>query len=170
VNKAIGFYPSAGIDMTRTQVVSHAGAVLLTETIAAVSLDVVLSGALARWRPRLAVHDPAKVVLDLAVGLAIGGDCLADVAVLRAEPRVFGRVASDPTVSRTIDRLAADADRVLAAIDGARAAARARAWRLARDQAPDHEIDAGSPLVIDVDATLVTAHSEKQGAAPTFSC
>jgi len=127
-----------------------------------------LSGGLARWRPRLAVHDPAKVVLDLAVGLAIGGDCLADVAVLRAEPRVFGRVASDPTVSRTIDRLAADADRVLSAIDTARAAARARAWRLAGEQAPDHGIDAGSPLVIDVDATLVTAHSDKQGAAPTF--
>jgi hypothetical protein len=168
VKKAIGFYPSAGIDMAGTQVVSHAGAVLLTETIAAVGLDTALSGGLARWRRRLAVHDPAKVVLDLAVGLAIGGDCLADVAVLRAEPRVFGPVASDPTVSRTIDRLAADADRVLAAIDTARAAARARAWRLAGDQAPDHGIDAGSPLVIDVDATLVTAHSDKQGAAPTF--
>lgn len=74
------------------------------------------------------MHDPAKVVLDLAVGLALGGDCLADVALLRAEPRVFGRVASDPTVSRTIDRLPADADRVLAAIDGARRARR-RSWR-----------------------------------------
>ena len=106
------------------------------------------------------MHDPAKVVLDLAVGLALGGDCLAEVALLRAEPRVFGRVASDPTVSRTIDRLAADADRVLAATDGARRAARARAWRLAGEQAPDHATDAGSPLVIDVDATLVTAHSD----------
>src|SRR4051794_7183774 len=113
--------------MAGTQGVSHAGAVLLTETIAAVGLDTALSGGLARWRPRLAVHDPAKVVLDLAVGLAIGGDCLADVAVLRAEPRVFGPVASDPTVSRTIDRLAHDATAVLAAIDTARAAARARA-------------------------------------------
>ena len=57
-----------------------------------------------------AVHDPAKIVLDLAVTLALGGDCLADIALLRAEPGVFGRVASDPTVSRTIDVLAADAD------------------------------------------------------------
>ena len=166
--KAIGFYPCPDLDASGQQVVSHAGAVLLTQTIATVGLDHALSAALTRWRPRLAVHDPAKVVLDLAVGLAIGGDCLADVALLRAEPRVFGPVASDPTVSRTIDRLAADADRVLAAINAARAAARARAWRLAGDQAPDHGIDAGAPLVIDVDATLVTAHSDKQGAAPTF--
>jgi hypothetical protein len=77
-------------------------------------------------------------------------------------------VASDPTVSRTIDRLADDATAALAAIDGARATARARAWKLAGEHAPDHGIDDGSPLVIDVDATLITAHSEKQGAAATF--
>ena len=59
----------------------------------------------------MAVHDPAKVLLDLALGLAVGGDCLADIAVLRAEPGVFGPVASDPTVSRTIDRLADNAPR-----------------------------------------------------------
>ncbi|GAA4546319.1 hypothetical protein GCM10023175_28260 [Pseudonocardia xishanensis] len=71
-------------------------------------------------------------------------------------------------MSRTIDRLATDASTVLAAIDTARAAARARAWALAGDHAPDHDTHTGSPLVIDVDATLVTAHSEKEAAAPTF--
>jgi hypothetical protein len=76
------------------------------------------------------------VLLDLALALAVGGDCLADVAVLRAEPGVFGLVASDPTVSRTIDRLARDATTALAAIDPARTAARARAWTLAGDHAP----------------------------------
>jgi hypothetical protein len=156
------------VDGAGTQVVSQAGAVLLTDTIATVGLDRALSTALGRWRPRLAVHDPAKVLLDLALGLAVGGDCLADVGVLRAEPGVFGLVASDPTVSRTIDRLADDADRVLAAIDTARATARARAWELAADHAPDYGTTAGCPLVIDVDATLVTAHSEKEGAAATF--
>ena len=168
MKKVIGFYPCPDVDTTGTQVVSHAGTVLLTETITRVGLDHALSTALGRWRPRLAVHDPAKVLLDLALGLAVGGDCLADVAVLRSEPGVFGLVASDPTVSRTIDRLAHDATAVLAAIDTARAAARARAWRLAGDQAPDKGVDTGSPLIIDVDATLVTAHSDKEGAAPTF--
>ncbi len=69
-------------------------------------LDRGLSRVLGRWRPLTAVHDPGKVVLDLAAALAVGGDCLADIAVLRAQPAVFGRVASDPTVSRTVDRLA----------------------------------------------------------------
>jgi hypothetical protein len=102
------------------------------------------------------------------MSLAMGGDCLADVAQLRAHPQVFGPVASDPTVSRLIDTLAADAPAALAAINAARAVARRSAWALAGKHAPDHGIDAAAPLVIDVDATLVTAHSEKEQAAPTF--
>jgi hypothetical protein len=149
-------------------VVSQAGGLLLTETIRTVGLDQALSRALASWRRPFAVHDPAKVITDLAVTLAIGGDCLADIALLRAEPGLYGSVASDPTVSRTVDRLAQDAAQALAAINTARAAARARAWELAGSQGPDHGIDAGAPLVIDTDATLVTAHSDKEGAAPTF--
>lgn len=163
-----GFYPCPVVDTAASNVVSQAGAVLLTETARTVGLDQVLSAALAPWRPANAVHDPGKVVLDLAVTLAVGGDCLADIAVLRAEPGLFGPVASDPTVSRTVDRLARDAAAALRAINTARASARAAAWRLAGDRAPDHGIDAGAPLIIDVDATLITAHSEKEGAAPTF--
>ena len=69
-------------------------------------------------------HDPGKIVTDLAVAVALGGDCLADVAVLRAQPALSGPVASDPVVSRLIARLAADAPRALKAI-------RARAGRCA---------------------------------------
>jgi len=127
-----------------------------------------MSAALARWRKPTAVHDPAKIVLDLALTLALGGDCLADVALLRAEPGVYGRVASDPTVSRTVDVLAADAVAALAAIDSARAAARATVWGLAGKHGPDHGVDAGQPLIMDVDATLVGSHSEKELAKPTF--
>lgn len=79
------------------------------------------------------------------------------VAVLREQPGVYGRVASDPTVSRTINALAGDADRALEAINSARAAARARVWALAGDHAPDHDADAERPLVVDLDATLVTS-------------
>ena len=57
---------------------------------------------LAPWRPARSVHDPGKTVLDLAVTIALGGDCLADVAVLRAQPELYGPVASDPTISRLI--------------------------------------------------------------------
>lgn len=168
MSKRSAFYPCPAADTAGQKVVSQAGGLLLTETVRAVGLDRALSAALGSWRRPNAVHDPAKVLLDLALTLAVGGDCLSDVAVLRAEPGVYGPVASDPTVSRTIDRLAADADAALRAIHMARAVGRTRAWELAGEHAPDHAIDAGTPLVIDVDATLVTAHSDKQGAAPTF--
>jgi hypothetical protein len=166
--KRSGFYPRPEVDAAGSGLVSHAGAVALTETVRTVGLDVAMSAALVRWHKPLAVHDPAKVVTDLAVSLAVGGDCLADVAALRSEPGVFGLVASDPTVSRTIAALAADAPHALAAINTARAAVRARAWSLAGARSPDHGTDASSPLIIDLDATLVTAHSDKEGAAPTF--
>jgi hypothetical protein len=168
VKQRTGLYPRVRGGGGGGGVVSHAGGALLTATITRVGLDQVLSRALGPWRKPLAVHDPAKVVLDLAVTLALGGDCLADVALLRSSSEVFGLVASDPTVSRTIDCLAADVAAALVAIDAARAAARARAWALAGAHAPDHAVDAARPLVIDVDATLVTAHSVKEQAAPTF--
>ena len=168
MKKTTGPYPALTVDGDGSSVVPQAGATLLLRTAQTVGLPAALSDALAPWRKPLAIHDPAKVVLDLAVSLAIGGNCLADIAQLRAAPEVFGLVASDPTVSRCIDTLAADAPAVLTAINAARAAARARAWALAGEHAPDRRADAHRPVVIDVDATLVTAHSEKEAAAPTF--
>lgn len=162
------FYPSLRVDRTVSGVVSRAGGVVLTATARRAGLDRAMSRALASWRLDGAVHDPGKVVLDLAIGLALGGDCLADVAVLRAEPAVFGPVASDPTVSRTVDRLAADADRVLAAITAATSAVRQQVWALAGARSPIHAATAAAPVVIDLDATLVTAHSDKEQAAPTY--
>jgi hypothetical protein len=168
VRNSSGWYPHVRVDAVGAGVVSQAGGVLLVETARTAGLDQALKAELAGWRKPLAVHDPGKVVLDLAVMLALGGDCLADVAVLRSEPGVYGPVASDPTVSRLLDALAADAPRALAAIAAARATARAQAWQLAGKHAPDHGTDVATPLVIDVDATLVTAHSEKESARPTF--
>lgn len=142
---------------------SSSGGSLLLETARLVGLPRLLSQALAPWRSARATHDPGKVVLDLAAAIALGGDCLADVGVVRAQPDLFGHVASDPTVSRLFAALAEDVEASLAAIRAARAAARARAWELA----PVTDPDIGW-LVIDLDATLVDAHSEKEGAQPTF--
>jgi hypothetical protein len=102
------------------------------------------------------VHDPGKVLSDLVVALALGGDCLADVAVVRAQPQLCGPVASDPVVSRLITALGADTPRALRAIRKARAAARERAWALAGDRAPGTD---GSLVPVDIDATIVLAHS-----------
>jgi hypothetical protein len=79
--------------------VSQAGALLLTQTLRATGLDRGLPAALDRWRPGRAAHDPGKIITDLAVAVALGGDCLADVAMLRAQPELFGPVDSDPVVS-----------------------------------------------------------------------
>jgi hypothetical protein len=163
-----GLYPRVNVDTAGRAAAGQAGGVLLVETIRTSRIDGGLSAALRPWRKPLAVHDPGKIVLDLAVALALGGDCLADVNLLRAEPGVFGPVASDPTVSRLVDTLAGAADQALTAIETARAGARERVWRLAGEHSPDHATDAGSPLIIDLDATLVTAHSDKEQAAPTF--
>ena len=168
MSKFSGFYPGAEVDGEGVGTVAFAGGKLLLDTVRAVGLDRLLSKALAPWRRPMARHDPGKIICDLAVSLAVGGDCLADVGMLRAAPEVFGPVASDPTISRLVDTLAADAGRSLAAINTARAAARAAAWRLAGKHAPDADVDARRPLIIDLDATLITAHSDKEGAAPNF--
>lgn len=168
MKESTSWYPSLKIDGDGSVVVAQAGAVALLRTAARVGLDRALSQVLASWRKPLAVHDPGKILLDLAVSVAIGGDCAADVAVLRGEPGVFGSVASDPTVSRLIAALAGEAPKALAAIASARATARAAAWAAAGDRAPDHAITAEDPLAIDLDATLLDSHSEKECAAPTF--
>jgi hypothetical protein len=140
--------------------VSQAGAVLLWETLRATGLGRGLSENLARWRAPRAVHDPGKIIADLAAAVALGGDCLADIAVLREQPDLAGPVASDPVVSRLVSQLAGDLPRALKAIRAARAAARARAWALAGDAAPGAD---GGPVTVDLDATIVIAHSPVLG-------
>ena len=135
-------------------VVSQAGALLLTQALRVTGLDRGLSAGLGRWRPARAVHDPGKIIADLAVTLALEGDCLADIAMLRAEPALFGPVASDPVVSRLVSGLAGDAPRALKAIRAARAAARERAWALAGESTTGAD---GGLITVDIDATIVTA-------------
>ncbi|MEU9016984.1 IS1380 family transposase [Actinomadura sp. NPDC048394] len=146
-------------------IASQAGGLLLIEALRVTGLDQGLSRALARWRTSRAVHDPGKIMTDLAVTLALGGDCLADIAVLRSSPELYGPVASDPTVSRLVKTLAQAGPAALRAIRTARAQARERAWALAGDRAPGAD---GDLIPVDLDATIVIAHSDKDQAAPTW--
>jgi Transposase DDE domain group 1 len=157
--------PKIIVSAGQSGIVSQAGALLLTRVLQVTGLERQLAAGLARWRAARAIHDPGKIVTDLAVTLALGGDCLADVAVLRAEPELFGPVASDPVISRLVSQLAGEAPRALTAIRAARAAARARAWALAGQAAPG---SGGGLIPVDIDATIVIAHSEKEQAAPTW--
>ncbi|MFD7770458.1 IS1380 family transposase [Streptomyces sp. NPDC059787] len=164
MKKRIGSYPRVRVEGGGRAVVSQAGGVLLVETVHKAGLDTAISAALTPWRKAQAVHDPGKILLDVALAVALGGDCLADVGMLRAEPAVFGPVASDPTVSRLVDTLAGSGEKALKAIRSARAQARQRIWQLAGRAAPD----ADGTVTVDLDGVLVVAHSDKEDVAPTW--
>ncbi|PPS91059.1 hypothetical protein BZZ08_00658 [Streptomyces sp. MH60] len=127
--KRVGSYPRLRIEGGGRAVVSQAGGVRLVETVRKAGLDTAISAALTPWRKPRAAHDPGKILLGVALSVALGGDCPADVDMLRPEPAVFGPVASDPTVSRLIDTLASSGDRALQAVRAARAEVRERIWR-----------------------------------------
>ncbi|CAM5303310.1 IS1380 family transposase [Streptomyces canarius] len=164
MKKPTGSYPHLLVQSDGRAVLSQAGSVLLVETVRKTGLDQAISAALAPWRKSRAVHDPGKILLDAALAVALGGDCLADIAMLRAEPAVFGPVASDPTVSRLIDTLATAGEKALTAIRTGRSGVRQRAWTLAGSRAPD----TGGQVIVDLDGVLVVSHSDKQDAAPTW--
>src|SRR5262249_59994916 len=116
-------------------------------------------------------HDPGKVLVDVVIGVALGGDCLADVAVVRAQRDLFGVVASDPTACRLFAALAVDTattDAAVAALRSARAAARERAWSRRRPLAGRPGTRDGGQVIVDIDATVVVAHSDREGAEATY--
>jgi hypothetical protein len=159
---------SAGLSCTAdgTGVVAHAGAVGLRLLADRSGLTGELSRSLAR-RSFAPVHDRGRVLVDVAVMLADGGEAIADIDVLRHQGQVLGPVASAPTVWRTLAELTAAR---LKGVQAARARARRHVWAQLRAVPPSAVAgtDLGDVVVLDVDATLVTAHSEKELAAPTF--
>ena len=161
-------YPRLHIDTAPSNALGYPGGLLLTETVHTSSLGHHLKTALTPWKKPFAVHDPGKILLDLAITLALGGDALSDSTALRDEPDLYGPVAWNPTITRIIQTLANDVNQGLAAINAARAAARNQVWELAGKHAANHDADAQDPLIIDIDASLVTSHSEKENAKPAY--
>lgn len=138
--------------------VSRVGSALLAEIAEKTGLTGALSSGLAGFKQRRSGHDLGCVIRDLAVMLADGGDCLADLGALGDQESLFGNVASASTAFRLVDRIAHDPEG-LEMLRMAHAQARARAWELTG--APER-------LTIDLDATLIGSHSEKEGAAGNF--
>jgi DDE family transposase len=138
--------------------VSRAGSALLAGVADKLGLTRALSLRLAALKQRRRGHDPGRVIRDLAVMLADGGECVSDLGAVRDQEALFGSVASDSTAFRVIDRIASEPE-LLDALRAAHARARERFWKLRG--APER-------LTIDVDATLITAHSDKEGAAGTY--
>ena len=163
---------SAGLSVTAdgSGVVAHAGSVALRLLADRVGLTGELSKAMARgsFTP---VHDRGRVLSDVAVMLADGGEAIADIDVLRHQSRVLGSVASPPTVWRTLDGVTAGR---LKKIQTARARVRRHVWAQILDRhggiaaSKVAGTDLGEVIVLDVDATIVVAHSEKEHASATF--
>jgi hypothetical protein len=148
-------------------VVAHAGSAGLRLLADRVGLTGALSTVVSRGSFSR-VHDRGQVLTDLAVVLADGGEAIADIEVLRHQSSVLGAVASAPTVWRTLSELTR---KQLANIDKARARVRAHVWSQVPGGLPASRVadtDLGEVVVLDVDATIVVAHSEKESAAPTF--
>src|ERR671913_494356 len=81
-------------------VCSHVGSRLLAEVAAAAGLPEALDDAVGGRRQRRSAHRPGRVLTDLAVLLADGGQSITDLAVLRDQPGLFGSVASTATAWR----------------------------------------------------------------------
>ncbi len=151
-------------------VVAHAGSVALRLLADRTGLTTQLSKAMAR-RSFVPVHDRGRVLTDVAVMLADGGEAIADIDVLRHQSRVLGPVASPPTVWRTLDEVTGAR---LRKIQTARARVRRHVWAQIVERhgtIPPSRVagtDLGDVVVLDVDATIVIAHSEKEQASPTF--
>jgi Transposase DDE domain group 1 len=137
-------------------VVAHAGARLLCDLADDLGLTDGLSAAMAPTKQRRRGHDRGRVLVDLAVALADGATAISDLRALANQPALFGEVASVPTAWRTLASVDAAA---LGRIERARAQARRRAWVAGMDP---------RFYVIDIDGTLIGAHSDKEQAAPTY--
>jgi hypothetical protein len=137
--------------------VSHAGTALLAQVADKLGGTGGLS-LLAVFKQRRRGHDRGRVIRDLAVMLADGGEFVSDLGAVGDDDALFGPVASGSTAFRVIDRIASEPG-LLEAVRLVHARARERFWEL--DGAPEC-------LTIDIDATLITAHCEKEKAAGNY--
>jgi Transposase DDE domain group 1 len=139
-----------------TGLCSRAGTSLVALIADRLGMTDGLCAALAGTRVRESGHDPGRVLCDLAVVLADGGRCVSDLAALAGQESLFGEIASVSTARRVMQSVG---DSELAGLRAARAAARARAWKLGA---------AAERVILDFDATPIVVHSEKEQAAEHY--
>ena len=170
--KATGWLKGLEVTASGSGIVSHAGLALLRALADNIGLTGGLSGALASRR--LLVHDRGRVLADLACAIADGAEVISDFRVMADQGELFGLVASVPTCWRALSEIAAGGSRPLARVTAAVNASRRRAWAAA---AARHGALPGVRVAdkmlegvtcIRLDASVVTAHSDKELAEPNF--
>jgi hypothetical protein len=168
--KATGTRPKITVSADGRGVVGHAGARLLADVAEATGLTGQFGDALADLRQRQGGYDPGRIAVDVAVMLADGGEAISDLAVLRDQATLFGPVASDSTAWRLLSKLDSP---LLDRLGQGRALARETAWAQRVDTCGSLPTTtaAGQPvpgLVLDMDASIVICHSDKESATPTW--
>ena len=150
----------ASVEPGGSGVVAHVGLHALGAFADRLQLGHLLSSRIAPRGERAPLHDRCKVLTQMALVLAGGGESCADIEHLRLQRDLFGVVASDSTVHRTFHELS---PLTLRDLHGAVAHVRAKVWdQLGLTASED-------PVLLDIDASLVEIHSEnKEGAAPHF--
>jgi hypothetical protein len=150
---------------------SRGGLSLVAEVAEVLDVAGALEATVGHARPTAKIR-PGTVLRDVSLMLVDGGFRLRHIGTLRGQSGLFDTVPSTPTVSRTIAALADhDVDSMVCALDQARAQVRAAAWAAGGAPPVVKRAAAGRTglLTIDLDATLVIAHSDdKHGAAPTY--
>jgi hypothetical protein len=170
--KATGWLMGLRVTADGAGIVSHAGVALIRALADNIGLTGGLSTALATGR--LLVHDRGRVLADLACAIADGGEVISDFRVIGDQQELFGLAASVPTAWRTLDEIARGGERALGKVTAALNTARRRAWAAAvtrHGALPGIRVaDKTLPGVtcIRLDASVVTCHSDKEGAAANF--
>lgn len=165
-----GWSRDLSVEVGGRGVINHAGAVAVRLIADRTGLTRGLSRALAR-RGFTPVHDRGRVFADTAVLIADGGRVLSDMATLRDQGELYGPVASDPTLWRTLNAIGQEQRRK---IERVRAKTREHVWSLIEarhGRIPPSTVadrDIGRTIVIRMDASLVIAHSDKELVAGTY--
>lgn len=170
MGKSIGWDDRLSVTAEGKNLIGHAGAVLLRKCADKAGLTRALSVVIPRgagpgW------WDRGTVLVSLVISIALGATSMSDINLLAHQIAVFGEPPSPATVRRCLNGLDTVA---LGKVAKVRAKVRRRVWDLiaARSGGFPWLLVAGKRLtgwiVIDLDATLITAQSDKQGAAVTF--
>ncbi|MGP9650514.1 transposase, partial [Glutamicibacter sp. AOP38-B1-38] len=168
MNHSTHVFPAIPTQLTGQSLVSHAGLSVLTSILNAVDFRRLCEDRFSQFVPATATHRPGKILGALALSLAAGGEQATDIDQLRAAPELFGSEASDATISRFMGRIKEQPEAFSYGFATMTRSLRSKVWNAAGPRNPAQLATAANPLIIDLDASLVHVHSEKENSAGTY--
>lgn len=168
MNNNTSLYPAIPTVSTNQALVSHAGLTTLSDLLNAMSFRKLCENRFSQFVPAAAVHRPGKMIADLSLMLAAGGEQVSDTDQLRTVQGLFGPVASDPTFSRFFARISKHPGAFDYAFATMQREVRTKLWAAAGQRNPAARASRMNPLTVDIDASLVNVHSDKEGAKGNY--